>query len=328
MCTRVRYIPAITSQLLGAEYLTILRSPDKSQLLFIFGETHNIYQESNCEIKPEIILIQYLISVIGNNFYDIFIELPYTRGSKQPYIKRPKTSQIYAIDDFLNTCSETLECDLKFRLHYSDARSMKSRAILRDLNRVNSSSNESDFITSIGNLGTTISILFSGEYTTDKVIDIFGLKSKVEIEIGRFHNKYVNEAKKLQQLYDHTYNNLLSITEYISKLMTYITSYISNPDMSIRIMISKLVLYITFTYFTVGQYSEARLMDIYTLARIFHQFKISDESKSNVTHGIFYGGSAHSEFITNFLIESGYTQLFHNESASGCISVPKYPSLI
>ena len=81
-------------------------------------------------------------------------------------------------------------------------------------------------------------------------------------------------------------------------------------------------------------YNSLKIMDIYTLARIFHYFRPEkDEMPRNfplyATNIIYYSGENHSRYTQSLLIQIGFKEIFaqQNRYDKACVIAPSFRSL-
>lgn len=333
MCTRNRHL-SVPLVMLGAKYLSVLKSLEYNQELWIFGESHTIYSEDTCKVKPNTTLIEYLTTLlIGSSdvVNDVFVEISYHRGFSQLRSQTSVSSQIDIVLNLINPCyTSDVKCPFDVRLHYVNTRT--GRTLNYKLDFLNPIRDElSDYWINPDKLPVDSSIIdrlktFIVETnkqfdTVCSVEDFFhiGPNDKIDIEISRIDDKFEFERIKLKSLYDSAKSNILSIYKIIGKLNIDSDAFMLNQTSD---TINKL--YESLKDFN-GAYfdNEVLLTDIYTLARIFHHFENPTGNQgSTVKRGIFYGGGSHARNIVEYLKSSGYIETFIAADDSGCISVP------
>src|SRR5579871_2198940 len=124
MCTRVHYLCKELIRMVGSRYLRVFESSDQKQKIWVFGEVHKLYKPDECKDVPDITLIEYLTSMLANEFHDVFLEHPYTSGSRPAFEKKLKVAnQIGLVSNLLVDCYHSSTCPFSMRLHYVDLRS-------------------------------------------------------------------------------------------------------------------------------------------------------------------------------------------------------------
>lgn len=309
--------------MVGAKYVVKLYSKTYNQELLIFGEKHKKYTEKDCKIKPDITLIEYLSTLLSpevakNKFYDVFIERTYLGSGGVNYEDYPTPrTQVDMVNNLLKSCYST-GCPYQVRLHHVDYRmdteDYKDNLISLYAKIRNQSYNNDDLSSFIKE---------TEEHLIDKNdVDIFfGIEypNKIDTEIKRIDPKFSLEAKRLHDTYNTTKDELYTITDKTTKAVDLSDKLLQGYDTKTANDLTDLlndVIYYFINY-------NPRIMDIYTLARIFHHFgNTKKNQKPTVEYGIFYGGAIHSKYLTNYLIQSGYTVVSSDENDSGCVLVP------
>ena len=154
-----------------------------------------------------------------------------------------------------------------------------------------------------------------------------GQLKKLKTEIRRINPIYAEAQFKLMKKYELLIKNLYKIEDDAKELVQLIDDYIYNQNVINKVILMSSLGRIL-SYFFDSNAPTVQLMDLYTVARILHQFKNSKSGPDTVSNAIFYGGEAHSISISDHLIDLGYKSLYFNRDESGCILVPRCPSLV
>lgn len=315
--------------MVGANFLSILRSLEYNQELWIFGERHKIYEAKNCKLTPDINIVEYLTILLSKRFHDVFVETTYHRGKTQSYHELERPSQIKIVLDLLSHCYPGYDCPFKIRLHHADIRTKISSDYYFDIFIPIKDKLYDYYIDDIPIESCVIPQLESfieetqKHFTIDAIQQFFGIKppSKIEIEIRRIDIKFASETDKLLLLYNNIVIDLLATVGYATKMVNNANRFILNQNTNTLRDLYRSLRVFWDEYFD----NEAKLLDVYTLARMFHHFQNPKVNQtSTVDHGIFFGGSRHSKNIVDHLKNSGYIEIFTSEDDSGCISVPNY----
>ena len=334
MCTGVKHLSDRTLMIVGATILSVMKSTKYNQELWIFGESHQIFEAKNCN-TPDITLTEYLTALLLKHFYDVFIEFEYKQKDKQNYsfVPNPR-SQIFIIHNLLSQCY-TDTCPFKVRLHHIDYRTRPMNRFIFDylyllneiLDHTNKSPDRDDFINKLKILSLQIrkTIL-----DPNRIETFFGVKhpNKIEVEIDRIDAKFDDTKDKLKDMYVSTKKKILTITTEAQQLVLDIDKFIEylKEEFSILGELNRIKLSESWNRFQHKLlYYTVDLLDIYTLARMFHRFNVGDinnDQPSVVNYGLFYGGEKHSRNIIEHLKRFGYTEVFHDINDQGCIRVP------
>lgn len=319
--------------MVGAKSLVVLESKTYNQELWIFGEFHKLYDKKDCKIKPDITLIEYITTMLSKGkFYDVFIELSYKRKLVNREMYEVKT-QIDLINNLLINCY-TSTCLFNIRLHYFDVRTQQERYYF--FNNLDNTRDEfirwidlDDETEKPSETPAILDLLETLLEGTENIVDkspeqfqqFFGITkyNKTSIEIDRIDTRFSSEKVRLRKMYNEIVSEYKNIISDGNKLLPNIKQFISDQsiDNELNLLNSMDIYFNTFLDTT------SKLTDIYTLARMFHQFKDSSKNQtSTVERAIYFGGSSHSDRIVSYLEESGFTQLFKSMNDSGCIEVP------
>lgn len=327
MCTRVKHLEKLPV-MLGAEFLSLLKSTKYNQELWIFGESHRLFKAEDCKNKPDITIIEYLSKLLSKGkFYDVFIELPYTRKVRPRYLKSIPQDQIDLVNNLLIPCYHS-GCPFKIRLHNIDVRTNAykkyrfkiSEPIYDELLKWYSL-NSNQHISLIIALGAFIAMTKVLILDPSQFRNFLGVQfpNKIVIEIDRIDSRFAMEKTKLHTMYNKAENNMLNIRTKAELVVLFANQFIIDQN-----NINLITLLNTLAEYNNQLLHEITvLVDIYTLARMFHRFNdVKDNQTSTVERGIFFGGVNHSKRISNYLIGMGYTETFKRENESGCIEVP------
>lgn len=315
--------------IIGAISLSILRSSEYKQELWIFGEAHKIFDAKDCKVKPAITLIEYLsVFLSKSKFYDVFLEVDYNRYQHPDYKPRGSKGMIGQLYNILATCY-TKSCPFLIRLHHSDFRNENITILITQSMQIRNRMKKWSQLTD-KEQKATVKKLINFSNITQNIIDIkkidtfLGIEypNKIDIEIDRIDSKFTLEKAKLNKWYQSTRDKVraLSSSPNIRDITDVINKFIQNPSRDTMSAIFRRIVQFTAELLN----STADLLEIYTLARMFHRFqKITGYQTSTVERGIFFGGHYHALNMIAYLKSSGYTEVFHSESNTGCISVPE-----
>lgn len=342
-----------SDKLYGINYVSVLESTKYKQLIIICGEHHGSYDSKECNYEGSYVA-DYLIALgsQGVYYFDFYLENSFESyvGNKDNVSDTNDESSRQM--DTITKYFQIPENSLKTRIHHTDARTLKSTNFTYSL--VDLLSVIAGCITDIDN-GTPLT---KDEYlsidrsiqeiydiiwiiddksdikNTSYVRDLFGIsrqgirKNLSLKEINRIDAKFTTEKKQLMKIYEQMESDIQNLTSSIVGLNTAIKKYItSNNERDRLYQLVEMLKYGDPIYQAILS-SVTQILDLYTLARIFHRFDLSDkdiklgmpEYPKNI---IVYAGTFHSKNINRILLSLGYHQLFHSENINkSCVDAP------
>lgn len=310
MCTRVSHLPKLVNPVLsGASYVSIVRSPDSKQTLWIFGEL------SDQDIKPvgsANNLADYIMSMVTKKFYDVFLELEYNFKFEVTPRLQLNPSQALLLSNMLKSSQHYA------RIQYTDVSDVGIISFERNTFQPLAKKlieRSSDIKNELKAARARVETFFESQKS---VLYYFDLESsnRIDMAIAQMDIRFRND-EKLVQMYNNIKNTLLNSVVSANSFVDAVNNYLSNFEASrLYQSFNKIVDYLDI-------YSN--VVVVYTLARIFQW--IDPRINQPIVNGIFCGSLNHAKLINNFLLESGYVQLYGSQMSQGLSNDSNYVSV-
>ena len=303
-------------------------------------------------------LLQYFVT----SFFDFYLERPLLLEEKQlkPLRLKYESRNINNLQKLFKGCLEILpeeECEFKnIRVHAVNARIRKeSSTIVQYLKAIqllipiyeicvgdypDCSVEEKDIESKMGTnwqeVLHPVKKLPTGKYNKSDINQLFeiDMKSKVEKEINLIDKTKFNlDNKKI--IKNMLLDELLQVRQILYKTYEITQQVISDVENYI-LGIEKFDLESVKDNFEslkgIEDYiknNSSKIMDIYTLARIFHKFEskpnqIRRHTPAYATNIIYYAGDIHSKYTQSLLIRLGFKEIYaqENKNDKACIFAP------
>lgn len=307
------------AEYIGGPYrINHMYSKEYNMNIYLFGEYHS--NETDCP-EDYILIENYLEQLLENTdvFLDMYFEFP-------GFIKDEYKSTNLMIDQRMKelfnkfyNCVQKLsrnnpKCQLA-RIHYIDIRSFEDTYIGSDdlLWVVNTfdfrnvgyleqleifSKNYSRIIDIILKL-----LKFNKEQYKSYVFEQITKHPYLQKEVDRSY-LYVNimhfMSETLNNAIDELYNEIKTLVIKIAQLLPQF----QKEEISKQIFDLIKILHSCFLDIV------SRIMDGYSLGRIFKEFNVTNEEQPKRAHNIiYYAGSFHTEYICDFLIKNGFENI-------------------
>ncbi len=295
--TKIEYIKV--KYLYSLRNMDIYTSSKYGKKFVLFGDIHT--KAFTCDRKKSLPTSDFIINQIKTStcFLDIFLEIPYLFGRTDSKLELEGT-YMAELNESLSKCFEyTKNCQYyNLRAHYIDLRSPKlsedffllQRAIINSFNKIS-----------------------SPKYITDKLLKSENLQNifSSKDNIINFMYKLMN-SKKIQKQIDNIED------EKVRKLLLKMEKErIENPDIDFNdISWDKIKEwleepFVPYTlYHTLIRYVSV-IVDIYTLARLFRNFREVPGLYSKPCDNVMiYAGAYHTKTYMNFLELLEFSHVF------------------
>lgn len=338
MCTRQRLLhmefPLLnpsSRSIYGIKMFKVLYSSKLKHLLILFGETHS-KQGSGCD-KDVIYIVDYvkqLIELHPNRFFDFCLEASAIEFADVKYQAHKSNSpSIRDFRDVFQPCLSVInKCPYdNVRLSYVDPRINKSLqvrllnlniALLFEFAATYRKTGSALFYKKLNDSKSTLNSVD----TQDKVNKLFFDTKFICREIDQISDKFHKMKDKLKVIYKNLSEQIsLSFVRQVRFILAELDRIVNSgldPNFVLDIKaVNKFHSDLNLTMADILM----KYHDLYSLSRIFHQFKNGLSTSQNV---IFFGGRLHTKFIFDTVINTydDYQILYDISNDINCIPEP------
>lgn len=329
----------------GAERIVYLYSPEMNKYVYLIGEFHQEYKPCKNAKHLGDLIVNYL--KYSDKFIDIFLETSIKlKGVEQEIVNRSKsnTNIINKLKIDLSNCLllSKENCDYpNTRVHYID-----SRHVIYDLEYQDDLSFFIRLLSTLYYLSLNIYSNFDQYKNYIFTLHDYFNNDKLKIKLYKklfeniiiIKNNLTNTFKSFNKL-NKNYENIQD-----KKIVNYLTNYLDNKinnfdfnpliynnilkiinnlynDLSLDQILLQSKYAKEFGYFIKILYLLIDFMDIYTISRLFRDYKqIPYQNSHSAKYSIIITGNAHTENYIKILSDLGFKQLeYHEKKLDGCI---------